>query len=240
MPVHKLVADPWSDGNDAPTEAAPTTTNMTVAAPANAVLAPAAAKAAAAIPAPAQVPVADLSSSSAAATPEIGASATLPPPLSAATADDEFTIETSAAVRTFLKFDHMNLRDDLLRGVYSKGFENPSPIQQKAIVPIVEGRDVVVQAQSGTGKTGTFAIAALQKVDTDLRGTQILILSPTRDLALQSEKVTRELAVHIPAITVHACVGGTDVRVDSQALHARPHVVVGTPGRIFDMMDRGN
>merc|ERR1719387_3062850 len=77
----------------------------------------------------------------------------------------------------------MNLREELLRGIYAYGFEKPSAIQQRAIIPCVKGRDVIAQAQSGTGKTATFSISVLQKVDTSLRECQALLLAPTRELA---------------------------------------------------------
>ena len=86
-------------------------------------------------------------------------------------------------------FDQMNLKDDLLRGIYAFNFEKPSAIQQRAILPILKGRDVIAQAQSGTGKTATFAISCLQTIDTSLRETQALVLSPTRELAQQIQNV---------------------------------------------------
>lgn len=82
-------------------------------------------------------------------------------------------------------FDDMDLREELLRGIYAYGFEKPSAIQQRAIVPCIKGMDVIAQAQSGTGKTATFSIAVLQKIDTGLRETQALMLAPTRELAQQ-------------------------------------------------------
>merc|ERR1712045_78631 len=86
-------------------------------------------------------------------------------------------------------FDDMNLEEELLRGIYAYGFEKPSAIQQRAIVPCIKGMDVIAQAQSGTGKTATFSIAILEKIDTSLRETQALILAPTRELAQQIQKV---------------------------------------------------
>jgi superfamily II DNA/RNA helicase len=82
-------------------------------------------------------------------------------------------------------FDDMNLKEDLLRGVYAYGFEKPSAIQQRAIMPCVKGHDVIAQAQSGTGKTATFAITILQKLDVSLKECQALVLAPTRELAQQ-------------------------------------------------------
>uniref|UniRef100_A0A915JPB5 RNA helicase n=1 Tax=Romanomermis culicivorax TaxID=13658 RepID=A0A915JPB5_ROMCU len=113
-------------------------------------------------------------------------------------ADDLANVEfeTSEDVEVIPTFDRMNLREDLLRGVYSYGrfrFEKPSAIQQRAIKPIVKGRDIIAQAQSGTGKTATFCIGVLQSLDTEVRETQALILSPTRELAVQIQKVALAL-----------------------------------------------
>ena len=135
-------------------------------------------------------------------------------------------------------FDNMDLRPELLRGVYAYGFERPSAIQQRAIVPVVKGHDVIAQAQSGTGKTATFSISILQKLDLNVRGTQALILAPTRELAQQIQKVVVALGDYM-SITSHACVGGTNVREDMAKLKDGVQVVVGTPGRVFDMINRG-
>lgn len=87
-------------------------------------------------------------------------------------------------------FDDMNLKEELLRGIYAYGFEKPSAIQQRAIMPCIQGRDVIAQAQSGTGKTATFSISILQQIDTTVRECQALILAPTRELAQQIQKVS--------------------------------------------------
>ncbi len=87
-------------------------------------------------------------------------------------------------------FDAMKLREELLRGIYVYGFETPLAIQQRAIAPILLRRDCIAQAQSGTGKTATFSISALQIIDPALKQTQALILAPTRELALQIHKVS--------------------------------------------------
>jgi len=97
--------------------------------------------------------------------------------------------ETSEEVDVTPTFDSMGLREDLLRGIYAYGFEKPSAIQQRAIKQIMKGRDVIAQAQSGTGKTATFSISSLQCIDTQLRDTQVLVMSPTRELAQQIQKV---------------------------------------------------
>ncbi|GIX75655.1 eukaryotic initiation factor 4A-II [Caerostris darwini] len=134
-------------------------------------------------------------------------------------------------------FDNMQLNEDLLRGIYAYGFEKPSAIQQRAIIPCVKGLDVIAQAQSGTGKTATFSIAILQQLDVNFRETQALILAPTRELAQQIQKVVIALGDYMGA-QCHACIGGTNVREDIRKLEMGVHVVVGTPGRVFDMINR--
>jgi translation initiation factor 4A len=132
-------------------------------------------------------------------------------------------------------FDNMNLKTELLRGVYAYGFERPSAIQQRAIMPVIKGHDVIAQAQSGTGKTATFSISILQSIDVSLKATQALILAPTRELALQIQKVVLALGDFM-GIDCHACIGGTNVRDDIAKLQSGCQVVVGTPGRVFDMI----
>jgi translation initiation factor 4A len=134
-------------------------------------------------------------------------------------------------------FDDMGLVTELLRGIYSYGFEKPSAIQQKAVKPLLLGRDLIAQAQSGTGKTAAFAIGALQRIDLNNRATQALILAPTRELAQQIQKVILALGDYLKA-ECHACIGGTAVREDIKKLESGCHIVVGTPGRVFDMINR--
>mmetsp|Transcript_47790 Transcript_47790/g.83673 ORF Transcript_47790/g.83673 Transcript_47790/m.83673 type:complete len:401 (-) Transcript_47790:131-1333(-) len=134
-------------------------------------------------------------------------------------------------------FDSMDLKEDLLRGIYAYGFEKPSAIQQRAIKPTLLGKDVIAQAQSGTGKTATFAIGILQKLDMNIKDCQALVLAPTRELAQQIVKVISSLGDFMN-IKIHACVGGTAVRDDIRTLQEGVHVVVGTPGRVYDMINR--
>lgn len=134
-------------------------------------------------------------------------------------------------------FEDMNLNHELLRGVFAYGFERPSAIQQRAIAPCIAGRDVIAQAQSGTGKTATFSIAVLQKIDTSQQHCQALILAPTRELAQQIQKVVIALGDHL-RVKCHACVGGTNVSTDISKLEEGVHVIVGTPGRVYDMIQR--
>jgi len=135
-------------------------------------------------------------------------------------------------------FDDMELKEPLLRGIYAYGFEKPSAIQQRGILPILAGHDTIAQAQSGTGKTATFTISTLQLVDTSKLECQALVLAPTRELASQIQKVAVALGDYMKII-VHACVGGTAVRDDIARLKEGVHAVVGTPGRVYDMINRG-
>ena len=128
------------------------------------------------------------------------------------TQQDEQIIESNwdEAVATF---DDMELDEKLLRGIYAYGFEKPSAIQQRGIIPILKGYDSIAQAQSGTGKTATFAISILQSVNMKEVMCQALVLAPTRELASQIQKVIIALGDYMQA-KVHACVGGTDVKED--------------------------
>jgi translation initiation factor 4A len=147
---------------------------------------------------------------------------------------DDFNTNWEKVVSSF---DDMGLRDDLLRGIYAYGFEKPSAIQQRGIMPILAGHDTIAQAQSGTGKTATFSISVLQLIDLKLNKTQALILAPTRELAQQIQKVACSLGDFLN-ITTHACIGGTLVRDDIKVLRDGVQVVVGTPGRVYDMINR--
>jgi len=134
-------------------------------------------------------------------------------------------------------FDDLDLNENLLRGIYSYGFEKPSAIQQRAIKPILDGRDTIGQAQSGTGKTATFVIGSLQKIDLGDKNCQALILAPTRELAQQIHKVALALGDYMK-VRCHSCIGGTSVREDIDKLKDGQHVVVGTPGRVYDMLSK--
>jgi ATP-dependent RNA helicase len=147
--------------------------------------------------------------------------------------------ETSEDVEVIPTFDRMGLNSDLVRGIYSYGFEKPSAIQQRAIKQIVKGRDIIAQAQSGTGKTATFSIGVLQSIDVKTRETQALVLAPTRELAVQIQRVILAVGDYMN-VQCHACIGGTNVGEDIRKLDYGQHVVTGTPGRVFDMIRRRN
>jgi len=133
------------------------------------------------------------------------------------------------------------LSPNLLRGIYAYGFEKPSYIQQKSILSIIQKRDVIAQAQSGTGKTGAFTVAALQSVDVEKNTTQVLILAPTRELAKQIFDVISSIGSMITGLTLRLLVGGTSTSDDAADLRkCVPHIIVGCPGRVFDMIRRNH
>jgi len=147
------------------------------------------------------------------------------------------TVTGAEEYPVFESFDDYDLNENLLRGIYSYGFEKPSAIQQRGIKPILDGRDTIGQAQSGTGKTATFVIGVLQRTDYNLKACQGLILAPTRELANQIQKVALALGDY-NNVKCHACIGGTSVRDDIDKLREGQHLVVGTPGRVYDMIGK--
>jgi translation initiation factor 4A len=149
--------------------------------------------------------------------------------------------DDASEVRVIPSFDDMPLHQNLLRGIYSYGFEKPSAIQQRAIAPFIRGGDIIAQAQSGTGKTGAFSIGLLQRVDFRHRNLQALVLSPTRELAQQTHSVISQIGEYMSDVEgfAHTFVGGTRVQEDLKKLQAGVIVAVGTPGRISDVIKRG-
>ena len=133
----------------------------------------------------------------------------------------QFIVETSNETEfpPCASFDDMGLSDQLLRGVYAYGFEKPSVIQSVAITPIVKGRDILGQAQSGTGKTGTFGIGVLSRVDPEVKQTQALILAPTHELAEQIATVIRAIGAHMK-IQVVLAVGGAPRHLNVREIRA--------------------
>jgi translation initiation factor 4A len=153
----------------------------------------------------------------------------------------QFEVETSSAAEfpPCKTFDEMGLNENLLRGVYSHGFEKPSPIQSVSIMPLVKGRDVLGQAQSGTGKTGAFGIALLSHIDPTLKKTQALVMAHTHELADQIATVIRALSQYMD-IKVVLAVGGLPRHQNVRDIRAGAHVVVGTPGRVYDLASSGD
>ena len=130
----------------------------------------------------------------------------------------------------------LNLKDDILKGIYSYGFEKPSQIQRVAIKPIIDGHDIVVQSQSGTGKTATFIIGVLQLIDENLHEPQAIVISNTRELADQTYKVCNSLA-NFTNIKSNLCIGG-DMQFKYNSDSIRDHIIIGTPGRICDLVNK--
>ena len=112
-------------------------------------------------------------------------------------------------------WDEINgLHPNILRGIYGNGFENPSPIQQKAIAPLINKKDIIAQAQSGTGKTGCFGIGVISLIDPNLPDVQGIILAPTRELAIQINDVITRLSVHVKKFKTQTLIGGTSSAID--------------------------
>jgi translation initiation factor 4A len=151
--------------------------------------------------------------------------------------------DSESKVECFDTFEKMPLDANLLRGIYSYGFEKPSAIQQRAIVPFLTGGDIIAQAQSGTGKTGAFTVGLLQRVDFKIPECQALVLAPTRDLALQIQEVISHLGRFLAEDNPHFCslfVGGGVYADDLKKLRQRVFVAVGTPGRVLQLIRNGN
>jgi len=155
--------------------------------------------------------------------------------------DHESFVDDQPDVRVIPSFDDMPLHQNLLRGIYSHGFEKPSAIQQRAIVPMIRGGDIIAQAQSGTGKTGAFSIGLLQRCEFRHKNLQGLVLSPTRELAQQTHSVISSIGDFLSDGNPFCAtfVGGTRVHDDLKKLQAGIIIAVGTPGRVADVIKRG-
>ncbi|RPA76092.1 DEAD-domain-containing protein [Ascobolus immersus RN42] len=136
--------------------------------------------------------------------------------------------------RKGLEFEDLYIKREILMGVFEAGFEKPSPIQEETIPVALTGRDILARAKNGTGKTAAFVIPALERVNPKSNKTQVLILVPTRELALQTSQVCKILGKHL-GINVMVTTGGTTLKDDIIRLHDPVHILVGTPGRILDL-----
>jgi superfamily II DNA/RNA helicase len=151
---------------------------------------------------------------------------------------EEETYDSSYEINNW---EDLEIDTNLLRGIFAHGFEKPSPIQRKAIKPIIQKKDIIAQAQSGTGKTATFTIGALSHVNTEDDTTQILCLSPTRELSVQTATVMRGIGSMMKNLRVQVLVGGSSIDEDIGNLKQNvPHVIAGCPGRVYDMMRRNH
>ena len=136
-------------------------------------------------------------------------------------------------------WDDFSFSEDLLRGIYNCGFEKPSPIQCKAIQPIIDKKDLIAQAQSGTGKTATFVIGALASIDYSLQENQVIIMSPVRELSIQTYSVMKDISCMIKKLNSILLIGGNKIDEDISYLKKnKPQLIVGTPGRIYDLIEK--
>lgn len=147
--------------------------------------------------------------------------------------------ELQANVDVINTFEEMQLKQELLTGMYSFGYKKPTAIQKRIIAPFLAGRDLIAQASSGSGKTSAICICLLQACEATTRSPQALILSPTRELAVQTQDLCNNIGHHM-GITAYACVGGRSFAEDVRRLQSGVHIVSGTPGRVFDMIKNKN
>ena len=144
-------------------------------------------------------------------------------------------------IKVINKWDELDIPPSLLRGIYAYGYEDPSPIQSKAIIPIINNHDIIAQAQSGTGKTAAFSIGALSKIDINSRTSQVLIMSPTHELTNQIASVVEGLGSMMTGLQIQVLVGGSSIDYDIEMLkNNTPHIIVGCPGRVYDIMRRNH
>jgi len=141
---------------------------------------------------------------------------------------------------TATSFDQLALHPQILKVLDEVGYETPSPIQAQTIPLMLEGKDLVGQAQTGTGKTAAFALPILSNLDLKQKKPQVLVLAPTRELAIQVAEAFQKYATHLKGFHVLPVYGGQDYRTQIRALERGVHVVVGTPGRVMDHMRKGN
>ncbi|MEX0818241.1 MAG: DEAD/DEAH box helicase, partial [Pirellulaceae bacterium] len=168
-------------------------------------------------------------STSEAQAPSIDSDATISAPEATPT---EGTVDTG--------FRSLGLSDGLLTTVENAGYTTPTPIQAQTIPLLLKGRDVLGQAQTGTGKTAAFALPLLDRIDLFNKQTQVLVLAPTRELAIQVAEAFEKYAKSLDGLRVVPIYGGQDYQVQFRQLHRGAHIVVGTPGRVMDHMRRGS
>ena len=142
----------------------------------------------------------------------------------------------------FDTWDDLEINANLLRGIYNYGYDTPSPIQKKGILPIIKGRDILAQAQSGTGKTATFTIGALQLVDLSISDPQVIVLSPTRELSIQTTSVIEGLSKMMEGIKIKSFYSNKKDKEEFNRFSSRikEHIVCGCTGKISDILKRGH
>tara|TARA_B100000787_G_scaffold127011_1_gene96116 strand:- start:460 stop:1614 length:1155 start_codon:yes stop_codon:yes gene_type:complete len=146
-------------------------------------------------------------------------------------------MEETEGIEVYDSFEDMGLTDKVLRGIYAYGFEKPSEIQKRGIVQMMEGKDIIAQAQSGTGKTATFTIGMLESLDLSSNTNQVLIMSHTRELSQQIYNVITQISKYLK-VNINLSVGGISVSDNISSLRRNPHIIIGTPGRVLDMIHK--
>ena len=141
-------------------------------------------------------------------------------------------------IETYSSFDAMELNYELLKSIYSLGFEFPSSVQQRAIVPFIQGRDMIVQSFPGTGKTTAFIIGTLQQIEVEKNVCQAIILVPIEELSLIIEEMIYDLSEYLD-IDAFACISGISITETIEIVKQGVHIIVGTPGEVYDMIERG-
>ncbi|GMT19359.1 hypothetical protein PFISCL1PPCAC_10656 [Pristionchus fissidentatus] len=154
------------------------------------------------------------------------------------TLDIEFRHFQDVTETKGIDFEDFCLGRDLLMGIFEKGWEKPSPIQEASIGIAMSGQDILARAKNGTGKTGAYCIPVIEKIDPNKKKIQAMVIVPTRELALQTSQICVELSKHIK-LKVMVTTGGTDLRDDIMRLNGTVHLVIATPGRILDLMEKG-
>jgi translation initiation factor 4A len=150
--------------------------------------------------------------------------------------ESDYIKDTTYAYKTW---DDFNMKTEILRGVYTYGFENPSDIQKKTFHHIKSGKDIIAQAQSGSGKTGAFTIGLLEHIDVSEKSVQGLVIVPTHELAKQVANVISSIGSSMNGLLVSTVIGGTSIQETAAEIKANcPHIIVGCAGRIYDMIKR--
>lgn len=143
----------------------------------------------------------------------------------------------SEKIDCYDSFDNLGIHEDILRGIYSYGFTQPSPIQKLAIKPFIDERDLIIQSHSGTGKTATFMISILNRINPELKKTQAVVVAPTRELAKQIYSVYQSLSNYTD-ITGYFCIGGSLRNKYNYNEDINQHIIIGTPGRVSDLIGK--
>jgi len=150
-----------------------------------------------------------------------------------------FNEQRKRRMKPAISFDQLGISPNILKALTELGYERPSPIQEKSVPVLIEGQDLLAQAQTGTGKTAAFALPILKRLALEKRAPQALILAPTRELAIQVAEAFQSYAKYIPEFRILPIYGGRDYESQLRALKRGIHVVVGTPGRVMDHLRRG-